>query len=315
MGARSGLPVLLAAVLALTACGGGADLEDEAVTNGSSAHELEVLDWRERRIARLTEPYGYLSLVGLFMLEPGEATVGAGEGMDIVVPRGPERWGVLRFDGEQASFEVDPSARGQVTIDGAATEAAVLLAGDEPSLVEADDVQAHLVAPGGRVALRVRDPQSPARTGFAGIESFPIDSNYRVEGRWVAHEAGRTITTANVLGQLVKEVNPGRVEFELDGTRHSLEAIDSGDDLFYILADRTSGRETYGLGRFLYSELPDENGMVVLDFNKLYNPPCAFTEFSTCSLPPEGNRLDAWLRVGERAYGGAGGRPGSPAER
>lgn len=270
--------------------------------------EADVLDWRERRRARLIEPYGYLSLVGLVMLEAGDYELGRAGDADLELPGGPDRWGRLVVGTGEIVFEVDPTATGRVTVGGREVASATLAAGDDPTLIEADGVQAHLVTPGDGRALRVRDPNAPTRVGFRGLDYFPIDPAFRVVGTWVPHEPGRTVQVANVLGQLIDEPNPGRVEFELEGTQYSLEAIDSDDDLFYIVADRTSGRETYGLGRFLYSALPDENGTVVLDFNRLYNPPCAFSEFTTCPLPPEGNRLDVALRAGELKYAGPAGR-------
>ncbi len=308
------LPAVLAAILAATlllaGCGTETAAPDPDAVEADPAAELraDVMDWRERRRARLLEPYGYLSLVGLEMLEPGDYVLGADvEAADLVMPRGPARWGVLSVTGEGASFAVEPSAVDEVTIDGEVIERAELVAGDEPTRIEAAGVRAHLVTPGERIGLRIRDPEAPTRTGFAGLDYFPIDPALRIDATWVAHEPGRTVTVANVLGQLIDEPNPGRVEFELDGVRHSLEAIDSDDDLFYIVADRTSGRESYGLGRFLYTDWPDEQGRVVVDFNRLYNPPCAFNAFTTCPLPPPGNRLDAWLRVGELEYAGPAG--------
>ncbi|MBY6205297.1 DUF1684 domain-containing protein [Halomonas denitrificans] len=291
------------------------DAVQEAEMNERTLLEADVLDWRERRRARLTEPYGYLSLVGLVMLEPGTYRLGRAEDADIVLPGGPDRWGRLVVGADEVVFDVDPAAIGRVMVGGQAAASAVLAAGDEPTLIEAGGIRAHLVTPGDRRALRVRDPESPTRVGFRGLDYFPIDPAYRVVGEWLPHEAGRTVQVANVLGQLIDEPNPGRVEFELDGTRYSLEAIDSDDDLFYIVADRTSGRETYGLGRFLYSDWPDQDGRVVLDFNRLYNPPCAFSEFTTCPLPPQGNRLDVRLRAGELKYAGSSGRTAaSPAD-
>ena len=297
----------LAGALLLAGCGTETGSPEPEAVDAEAELRSAVMDWRERRRERLLEPYGYLSLAGLDILEPGDYVLGAGESAEITMPRGPERWGVLTVDADGARFAVDPAAVGRVTIDGARIERAELVAGDEPTRIEAAEVRAHLVTPGDRVGLRVRDPQAPPRIGFAGLDYFPIDPALRVVGSWVPHEPGRTVTVANVLGQLIDEPNPGRVEFELDGVRHSLEAIDSDDDLFYIVADRTSGRETYGLGRFLYSEWPDDAGRVVLDFNRLYNPPCAFNAFTTCPLPPQDNRLDAWLRAGELKYDGPAG--------
>ncbi|NKI35947.1 DUF1684 domain-containing protein [Wenzhouxiangella sp. XN79A] len=314
LGGRCALVALLIALLALAGCDGGRDAESDASGGYASIDDAEaefrrdVMDWRERRLNRLLEPYGYLSLVGLVMLEPGEYRLGADDAADIVLPRGPARWGTLTVDGTEVRFRVSgQEVVGSVTVDGEIAVSATLVAGDEPTRIEAEGVRVHLVTPGERIGLRIRDPQAETRTGFAGLDYFPIDPALRITGTWVPHEPGRTVTIANVLGQLIDEPNPGRVEFELDGVRHSLEAIDSGDDLFYIVADRTSGGETYGLGRFLYTDWPDEEGRVVLDFNRLYNPPCAFNAFTTCPLPPQGNRLDAWLRAGELKYAGPAG--------
>lgn len=301
---------VLAATLLVAACSEPAAPPADEVANADpqAAFEQDVLDWRERRRNRLTEAYGYLSLVGLHLLAPGEYLLGASEEADIVLSRGPARWGVLTMaDDRSVRFTVDPAALGQVTIDDAAVESAELRGGETPTRIEFEGLRAHLTPAGEQTALRIRDPEAPTRTGFVGLDYFPIDPALRVVGRWEPHPDGHTMTMANVMGQRVEEPNPGRVVFELDGVEHSLEAIDSDDDLFYILADRTSGRETYGLGRFLYSDLPDEDGAVVLDFNRLYNPPCAFNAFTTCQLPPQRNRLDAWLRVGERTYAGPAG--------
>lgn len=311
MGAREpfrfGAWLVAAVALLLAACNGAQEpTGNEAMNDDPQASlEQDVMDWRERRRNRLTEPYGYLSLVGLHLLEPGQYLLGTDPASDIVLARGPSHWGVLSMaEDRSVRFTVDPEAVGRVRIDDAEVESALLKGGDTPTRIESEGLRVHLTPAGDRTALRIRDPEAPTRTEFVGLDYFPIDPALRVVGRWEAHPDGHTMTMANVMGQRVEEPNPGRVVFELDGTQHALEAIDSDDDLFYILADRTSGRESYGLGRFLYSDLPAADGTVVLDFNRLYNPPCAFNAFTTCQLPPQSNRLDAWLRVGERTYAG-----------
>jgi len=277
-------------------------------TTGSDFRQ-ENLEWREARVDRLTDPYGWLSLVGLDMLPSGEkVSIGSAPENDVRVDRGPDRWGMISVspDGRAAEFVVDEQSIGRVMIDGAIRGVAPLRLdrGDgDPTRVEADGMRVHLVDPGGALALRIRDPRALSRTDFAGIDYYELDPVWRVEAEFIAHPAGQTIQVANVMGQLIDEPNPGRVRFEYQGRMLTLEAVDSGDDLFYIFADRTSGRETYGLGRFLYSDLPVD-GRVVLDFNQAYNPPCAFNAFTTCPLPPPGNRLDAWVRAGERTYRG-----------
>jgi len=190
-----------------------------------------------------------------------------------------------------------------VTLDGAPVGRVVLRPGEDPPTLEAGGVRIHLVEPGGRLALRVRDPQAPPRTGFAGLDYYPLAPEWRVEADFIAHPEGTTMQVANVMGQLIAEPNPGRVEFVRDGQAISLEAVREDDKLFFVFADRTSGTETYGLGRMLYADLPD-NGKVVLDFNQAYNPPCAFNAFTTCPLPPQANRVEAWIRAGERKYTG-----------
>ena len=262
-------------------------------------------DWRQRRVARLTEPHGWLSLAGLIMLEPGSRiTVGSAPTSDVVVSAGPARWGSIRMaDDGQVRFDV--AARGEVRIDGEAVASGEMtLGGDgDPVHVEADGVRIHLVEPGGRLALRIRDPRAATRTEFAGLDYYPLDPDWRVAAEFLPHRDGSTIQVANVMGQLVDEPNPGMVRFVHDGKTIALEAVLEGDQLFFIFADRTSGRETYGLGRFLYADLP-RDGRVILDFNQAYNPPCAFNAYTTCPLPPQSNRIDAWIRAGEMQYAG-----------
>ncbi len=294
---RSPLAVLVVSI-GLTACGLPGDPRDPEPA--VSEHENEALEWRERRLARLTEPYGWLSLVGLEFLESGHWQLGSGPDNDLVVPAGPDRWGELTVVDNQVWFDVAPGS--DVQVNGQPFDSIVMRVSGEdgPTLIEAETVQLQLLDRGGRPVLRVRDSQAPTRVEFPGLEYFPFNPDWRIEARWHEHPPGRTLLIANVLGELIEEPNPGWAEFEFEGRTFGLEAVDSTDQLFFILADRTSGHETYGLGRFLYSDLP-EDGTVVLDFNRAYNPPCAFTEYSTCPLPPPENRLDVRIEAGELA--------------
>lgn len=273
-----------------------------------STREFQQLnmDWRERRLDRLTEPQGWLSLVGLVMLEPnGRITVGSGPDNDVVVSAGPARWGTVRVGADSENVQFESAEAGAVSIGGEHASIGSMTSdpGGEPVYVESDGIRIHLVSPGGRTALRIRDPQAATRTGFAGLDYYSPDPAWRVEAEFVAHPEGSRIQVANVMGQLIEEPNPGMVRFMHEGKTITLEAVLEDDRLFFIFADRTSGRETYGLGRFLYSDLP-RNGRVILDFNQAYNPPCAFNAFTTCPLPPQSNRIDAWIRAGEKQYAG-----------
>jgi uncharacterized protein len=271
-------------------------------------HTAEIEQWRAQRLERLQAPQGWLSLVGLHWVEPGTHRVGGGKDNDIVLATGPAQLGTLTLAEGKLQFTAAPDSG--VSVDGATPTGAFELLPDssgKPTVLSFDAGQATLQAieRGGRMALRVRDARAKTRTGFVGIEQFPIDAGWRLEARFEAHPAGKTIPIANVIGQLEPMANPGAVVFERDGRTHRLEAVDEGDgQLFLIFADRTSGKETYGAGRFLYAA-PAVDGKTVLDFNKAYNPPCAFNAYSTCPLPPPENRLDIAVTAGEKKYAGA----------
>jgi len=267
------------------------------------------MDWRQRRLEALTAPYAWLSLVELSLLEPGaEVTIGSAGGNDIVVARGPARWGTLHVDAGGESARFDNAAGDAVAFDGqpGASGRMSLTGNGEAPRIEAAQIRMHLIDPGGQLALRVRDPRAPSRSEFAGLDYYALKPEWRVEAEFIEHPRSSTLQVANVMGQLIEEPNPGMARFTHNGKQIELEAVLEDDQLFFIFADRTSGRETYGLGRFLYADLPSE-GRVTLDFNQAYNPPCAFNAYTTCPLPPESNRIDAWIRAGEKAYAGQAG--------
>ena len=292
----------------LTACG---DPGDPGSADDPSAAKFETtnMDWRQRRLERLTAPYGWLSLAALSVLEPGaEMTIGSAGDNDIVVARGPARWGTLQVDPDGASARFDNAAGDAVAFDGrpGASGRLSLLDNGEAQRIEAAEIRMHLIDPGGQLALRVRDPRAPTRIEFAGLDYYALQPEWRVEAEFIEHAETSTLQVANVMGQLIEEPNPGVARFTHNGKQIELEAVQEDDRLFFIFADRTSGRETYGLGRFLYADLP-RDGRVTLDFNQAYNPPCAFNAYTTCPLPPESNRIDAWIRAGEKKYAGQAG--------
>lgn len=262
--------------------------------------------WREQRAASLQRPDGWLSLVGLHWVEEGSHTVGSAEGNGIRLATGPAVLGVIAREDGQLRFAPEPEAG--VTIDGQRAPEAVRLAvdpHDAPTVVGFDDGRASFLAieRSGRLGLRVRDVRANTLVGFAGLDWFALDPGWRVEARFEPHEEGRTIDIANVIGSLDAMPNPGALVFEKDGRAYRLEAIREGERLFLIFADRSNGDATYGAGRFLYADWPMD-GRVLLDFNRAYNPPCAFNAHSTCPLPPPENRLDVRVEAGEKRYTG-----------
>jgi uncharacterized protein (DUF1684 family) len=276
-------------------------------TPAAEVHAAEIEAWRRRRLARLTSEDGWLSLTGLFWLSEGSNAVGSALDAAVVLPgRSPERLGTIRWAGGRAVFDpADPSAAG-LEADGRAVTGPVALAtdaGGAPTVVSIGTVRFHLVERGGRVAVRVRDRENPARFGLKPIESFPVDPAWRFDARFDAYDPVRRMPVTSVVGTVEEEVVPGAVVFAAGGRELRLEPVlERGEtDYWIVFGDATNGRETYGGGRFVYVP-PPVGGRTVLDFNKAYNPPCVFTPYSTCPLPAPGNRLPIRVEAGERTY-------------
>lgn len=269
----------------------------------NQSHEAQILDWREKRHERLADKDGWLTLVGLEWLRAGENRVGSGSASDIRLPGGPPVWGTIVVDGDSLTFL--PAVTDSVTINGKSATESVLVADNagDPTVVRSGNLSFYVVFRGS-YALRVKDTHAPTLLAFTGVDNYPIDSSWRFEARVIPADEGQTIEIANVLGQIESMPVGGTVEFERDGKTYRLLGLkEPGTDaLWFLFADRTNGRETYGAGRFLYSDDKPENGRVVVDFNKAYNPPCAFNDHSTCPLPPQQNRLDLAVTAGEKNY-------------
>ncbi len=305
------LPAVVA-VLLLAGCGVGSD----GGTDGKAAEATPARQdpafladterWREQRRENLLAPDGWTSLVGMHWLELKAHYIGSGATSGIRIARGPEKLGMLQQQGGRV-FLV-PERGVPLTVDGEPLKGRVELLSDEhdsPTRVGFDDGagELSLIRRGNRTAVRVKHAEAQTRTGFSQLEYWPADAAWRVSGRFVAHPPGRTIEIADIIGTLQKMPNPGAVEFEHGGGTYALEALEGADGgLFLILADRTSGHGSYGAGRYLDTAAPDAAGNVVLDFNRAYNPPCAFTAFATCPLPPPENRLDLAITAGEKIY-------------
>lgn len=269
------------------------------------AYTAEIEQWRRGREARLRSDDGWLSLAGLFWLKEGENTVGAGPSNDIVLPKGsaPERLGVFEFHNGTVSFHSAPGVT--VTINGSAATSAALRpdSSDSPGVLRSKDLTMYVIQRGDRYGIRLKDKNSEARRMFTGLKYFPVNPEYRVKARFVAYSPAKLIAIPNILGQVEQDPSPGYVVFKLRGQDLRLDPIIEDDSLFFIFKDLTSGAQTYPPGRFLNTDMP-RNGEVVLDFNKAYNPPCVFTPYATCPLPPEQNKLPIAIEAGELRYGG-----------
>lgn len=263
--------------------------------------------WRAERKEALLRPDGWTSLVGLHWLELKAHYLGSGTGSGIRLAVGPPKMGLLEQRDGRLFFT--PERGVALTLDGEPLKGRVELKTDRdeaPSVIGFDEGKGVLgvIKRGGRYGLRVRHADAPTRLQFAGLEYWPADPDWKIAGKFVAHPPGKTLPIVDIIGTTSDAPNPGAVEFVRDGKTYRIEAIGEPgtDELFLVLADRTSGHGSYAAGRFMDTPGPDAQGKVVLDFNRAYSPPCAFTPFATCPLPPPENRLDLAIDAGEKAY-------------
>lgn len=287
-----------------------------------AAHRREVEAWQRARDARLRSDTGWLTLVALHWLHPGNNTFGTAADNELVLPVGsgaPAHAGTFRLDGGRIAVEATPGAA--LTLGGQPISARALrtdAGGAQPDVLAVGSLTLQIIERQGRLAVRVKDKNSEVLRTFTGLAYYPIDPRYRVVARYTPHPAPRTIRVPNVLGGSEELPTPGTATFELGGKTHHLDPVieEPGDrQLFFIFRDQTAGKTTYGAGRFLYAEPPADlarPGTMVLDFNKAYSPPCAFTPYATCPLPPPQNRLPIPVEAGERHQGVAHGAPPGP---
>lgn len=297
------IPAML--VPLLLACG-GKEPAAAAVEAADPAFVAAQEQWRAQRREELLQPHGWTSLVGLHWLELKSHYIGSGGGSGIRLARGPERMGLVQQDKGRAWFQPEPGvvlSEGEQVLKGRIEFRSE--ADPMPTVIGFDEGRGRLtlIERGGRLALRLRHADAQTRLGFSGLQYWPLAAAWRIEGRFVAHPAGRTLPVVDITGTSTDTPNPGMVEFDRDGSTYALQALaGEGGGLFLVFADRTSGHGSYPAGRFLDAPAPDASGNVMLDFNRAYNPPCAFTAYATCPLPPPENRLDLAIAAGEKNY-------------
>ncbi len=277
-------------------------LAGSARASDDYGRSIEAL--RAERVARLTTPNGWLTLVGRHLLAAGKNSVGTADDNSIRLAAGPPYLGTVTLDADKVTFAPAPSAI--VEVDGHSARPTELVEhGDKPTIVTFGTASFHVMERGGSLFLRVKDRAAGRLKNFTGLDYFAIDPSWRIEAQWVQFAEPRQIKITNVLGQTSPAPVPGKAVFTRDGRTFELLPIDEGpgEPLFFVLSDPTSGEETYGGGRFLYADAP-KDGKIILDFNRAENPPCAFTPFATCPLPPQENRMNLRVTAGEKSYRG-----------
>ena len=275
----------------------------------------EIISWRAQHAVELQKPDGWLALAGLEWLEPGDNSFGSAKDNKLHLPASaPAHLGVLHLEGE--IITLSPPAGGfppGFLIEGKPAQAQMLHTDPDhdknnPRLTMGT-LNMYVIHRGERFALRIKDAKSAALTGFHGLKWYAPDEAYRVTARWIPYSPQKTFTIATLIGTNYPAQVPGSAEFTLNGKSYRLDPILEDPEvaeLFFVLRDMTSASTTYGACRFLYTGFPDQGlnkpGKLVLDFNKLENPPCAYTPYATCPLPLPQNRLPIALPVGEQRY-------------
>lgn len=271
--------------------------------NDETGYVNELKTWQQKRVESLKAENGWLNLAGLFWLEEGKNSFGADPKNNVVFPAGKSLplLGSFTLKNGEVWVDIEPGAK--VTVNNEPITSLKIFPVENYTVLASGSLRWFVIKRGNKYGIRLRDLESPELQHFAGVKTYPIDQKWRVEAKLEPAATDKKIAITDVTGQTSLQTSPGTLVFTLDGKEYRLDAVESEEQLFILFADKTSGKETYGAGRFLYAERPNSKGITVLDFNKSINPPCAFTTFATCPLPPKQNRLSIAITAGEKNYG------------
>lgn len=263
----------------------------------------KVKAWKQDRIESLKSPTGWLRLDGMFWLNEGVNSFGSGEDQDIQFPDEtiPEKAGTIVFENGRVTMNVTDGVT--ITHQGEPITEIILFDGEneETPHVEHENLEWFIIKRGELVGIRLFNKNNEQADQFSGFGSYPIEEKWNRRALFIPNPEGTTMSVINVLGQEMEVASPGVLEFKIDGEIYTLDAIDSEDDMFIIVGDQTNKTETYQAGRYMYVDNPEEGSQYTnIDFNKTYNPPCAFNVFTTCQLPPLKNRLEVAITAGEK---------------
>jgi uncharacterized protein (DUF1684 family) len=290
-------PLTLISLMLLTGC-----KQPEPLIADEAAYAKSIEQWQAQRIERLKGKTGWLNLAGLLWLEEGENNFGSDPSNHIVFPEKADRFcGTLILEEGKVTLQVRDGI--PVTTGDTLVNRMVLkddLSG-EPTQIQQGDLAWFIIKRGDRYGIRLRDYRNPRIDQLDHIPMYPVNTDYVVEATLVPYEESRTMTVATPVEGITEDYQcPGELHFRLKGKELVLCPFESGEGYFLVIADETTGLETYGAGRFMYS-VPDSTGRIILDFNKAYNPPCAFTPFATCPMPPRENFLPVAIEAGEKS--------------
>lgn len=263
-------------------------------------YEETINEWKEYRVGVLKGPTDWLRLDGIYWLEEGENSFGSGTGQDLQFPAGtiPEHAGIAELRDGKVLMRVADGV--EITHEGESIQEMVLFDGENRLRVKHKDLEWFIDSRGDRHGIRLYNKNNPKADAFEGFPFYPLDPSWHLMARFIPNTENTTISVINVQGEVIDRETPGKVEFDIEGERYTLDAFEARSGLFLIFADLTNRTETYQAGRYMIIPFPDDEGNTIIDFNKAYNMPCAFNKFTTCQLPPPQNRLDVAIPAGEK---------------
>jgi len=268
-------------------------------------YHQSIEEWHKSRVEQLKTENGWLNLAGLFWLKQGKNTFGTGTFNNIIFPKGTINEQAGYFQLTDSAVWLVTSKGTSVTLKSVPVQKTIIYYKDSagsPSLASGS-LRFTVIRREDKIGIRLRDLKNEALIKFKGIDRFTVDTAWRLTAKFQPAGFISTIAITNVLGQTTQQQSPGKLIFFIKGVQYSLDALEEDGELFIIFADETNAIETYPSGRFLLVQKPDANGNTIIDFNKAYNPPCAFTPFATCPLPPKQNVLPIAVTAGEKNFG------------
>ena len=295
------LKILLSVIFILLIISCQKSLEEK----GDVKYIQEIKDWHNKRIDNLKKENGWLNLTGLFWLNEGVNKFGSDKTNDIIFPEGkaPAFIGTLTLKDSVVTLRVNKGI--EVKSNGKIVTIADLKNDFQgATVIEYNSLRWFVIKRGDKYGIRLRDLESSLVKSFKGIDTYPINSDWRFEAELEKYDPPKKLAITNILGMTEENISPGALVFTKDGKQFKLDALVEDNQYFIIFADETSGEETYGAGRFMYVNKNDSTGKIILDFNKAFNPPCVFTKYATCPLPPKQNHLKLKVTAGELMFKG-----------
>jgi uncharacterized protein len=280
-------------------------LSDLVKAQAENTYLKEIAGWDTKRVQNLKADNGWLNLAGLYWLNEGKNSFGSSKKNNVVFPEGTIEPEVGYLERSGYTIKLVVTTPTEIKMNGKPVKEALIFHKDSVNnpILSHGNLQWNIIKQQEKIGLRLRNLKSDELVNFKGIERFPVDTAWRITATLLADTVPVTISITTILGQIVQEKTPGKLAFSINNKQYTLIALEEDDALFILFADATNGDETYASGRFLYVKKPGADGKTIIDFNKAYNPPCAFTPYATCPLPPKQNNLPIAIPAGEKKYG------------